>query len=281
MPSLASRRSLGQRFLRSSAPRRSPPRARCRLSGSRSAAAGPRRRLLARRRRRRAARRSVRALRARVRFNDTPVLIGTNSDEGALFVRGGVTPAATSSSRCARVTASARGSPRGLSARDRRRGDAVSARSLSRFGCSHGPPGLGRGCKRSRKGRGAVTCTTYDHRTPQSPNGAAHADELGYVFRTLGARQRQPPRPQDTRDVGAREQLLDQFRENRDPNGAGLPAVARVRRESRAGHGLRCRASSARPLPNVQAAACARRLLRLSALAAGEGALSVRTTAAA
>ena len=28
------------------------------------------------------------------RFNDTPVLIGTNSDEGALFVRSAVTPAA-------------------------------------------------------------------------------------------------------------------------------------------------------------------------------------------
>jgi para-nitrobenzyl esterase len=101
------------------------------------------------------------------RFNDTPVLIGTNSDEGALFVRNAVTPAAFEQQIRAgygpHADAILKAYPH---ATDK---EALKASKdmfrESAFAC---PAGLGRGCNH-RKGKARLTFTTSTAEHQQRP----------------------------------------------------------------------------------------------------------------
>src|SRR5262252_497218 len=76
----------------------------------------------------------------------------------------------------------------------------------------------------SSKGKGAAYVYYYDHRTPQSPNGATHAAELGYVFRNLGLPPfGEAPRPEDAAMSELVSSYWTNFAKTGDPNGAGLP----------------------------------------------------------
>lgn len=154
-------------------------------------------------------------------FNDTPVLIGTNSDEGALFFRGNSTSDTFESmvragyGDCADVILAAyphtTDQEATESARDLMR-DSIFAWSTwawARLQSNHG--------------RNRAYVYYFDHRTPESPDGANHAAELGYVFRTLDARGGKP-RPEDIALSELMSRYWTNFAKTGDPNGPNLPA---------------------------------------------------------
>jgi para-nitrobenzyl esterase len=154
------------------------------------------------------------------RFNDTPVLIGTNSDEGALFAQPGVTSAsfATQVREGYDIKASAilAAYPSGSDSEA-----ATSSKNLFRD-TAFAWPTWAWARLQSRVGKSPVFMYYFDHRTPASPDGATHGAEIQYVFGNLDARLGPP---------GAGEVALSDrmstywvnFARNSDPNGAGLP----------------------------------------------------------
>ncbi len=154
------------------------------------------------------------------RFNDTPVLIGTNSDEGAMFVRPGVTTDG--------FVAQIRGGfgehaekilgayPHATPA------EAIKA-SKDIFRDSAFAWHTWAWAKlQAEKGRGKAFVYFFDHRTPESPGGANHGAEIRYVFRNLGLAGL-PPRPEDTAVSDLMSAYWVNFAKTGDPNGAGLP----------------------------------------------------------
>jgi para-nitrobenzyl esterase len=181
------------------------------------------------------------------KFNDTPVLIGSNSDEGALFVRGGVTSAAFEQQIRAGYGEQADkilgAYPHATDAEALQ-----SARDMFRDSAFAWPTWAWARLQ-TEKGKGDVYVYYFDHRTPQSPNGASHADELGYVFRNLGG-PGGAPRPEDVAMSELVSSYWTNFAKTGDPNGAGLPkwpAYTVDKQETM----FFDQASSARPLPNV------------------------------
>jgi para-nitrobenzyl esterase len=155
------------------------------------------------------------------RFNDTPVLIGTNSDEGALFVQGRTTASA--------FEAMVRGgysehADAILAAYPHANDDEAteSAQDLMRDVLFAWPTWAWARLQASH-GNNEAFVYYFDHRTPQSPNGANHAAELRYVFRTLDARGGEP-RPEDTAMSDLMSRYWTNFAKTGDPNGPGLPA---------------------------------------------------------
>ena len=154
-------------------------------------------------------------------FNDTPVLVGTNSDEGALFIRGGVTSAAFEmqirggyGERAEQILAAY---PHATDA------DALqSARNVFRDSAFAWPTWTWARLQ-SEKGKGAAYVYYFDHRTPASPNGASHADELPYVFGTLGGPGRPAPRSEDTAMSARVMAYWTNFAKTGNPNDKGLP----------------------------------------------------------
>jgi len=154
-------------------------------------------------------------------FNDTPVLIGTNSDEGALFIRGGVTAAAFEAQirggygERADSILTAYGHATDADALQ-------SARNIFRDSAFAWPTWTWARLQ-SQKGKGAAYVYYFDHRTPAQPNGASHADELPYVFGTLGSPGRPAPRHEDTAMSALVMAYWTNFAKTGNPNGAGLP----------------------------------------------------------
>jgi para-nitrobenzyl esterase len=186
------------------------------------------------------------------RFNDTPVLIGTNSDEGALFVQGGVTAQGFESLIRAgygkHADAILAAYPHGTTDQALKAGRDVMRDSA--FGWHTWAWAL----LHSQKGKGKAYVYYFDHRTTRSVNGANHGDEIAYVFRNLSVGgvlgPPTPLRPEDT----AMSELLSSywvnFAKGGNPNGPGLPAwPAFTADEQRAMH-LDAN-SSARPMPNM------------------------------
>jgi para-nitrobenzyl esterase len=182
---------------------------------------------------------------SRGKFNDTPVLIGTNSDEGALFVRGDVTSAGFEQSirdgYGEHADAILKANPHATDA------EALQAsRNIFRDSAFAWPTWVWAKLE-TTKGKNPAYVYYFDHRTPQSPNGASHADELGYVFRTL------PPtaRPEDTAMSELVSSYWTNFAKTGNPNGAGLPnwpAFSVAKQETM----FLDAQPSARPLPNVR-----------------------------
>lgn len=158
------------------------------------------------------------------RYNDTPVLIGTNSDEGALFVASTTLPAYQAAVRSgygeyadkilaaypADSDAQALRSDRDL-ARD------------STFGWSTWTWAR----LQSRTGTGKVYVYYFSHR-PQYPNeprykdwGAAHGAEISYVFGNFT--KAMPPTAADTALSEEVSSYWTNFAKAGNPNGKGLP----------------------------------------------------------
>jgi para-nitrobenzyl esterase len=179
------------------------------------------------------------------KFNDTPVLIGTNSDEGALFIRGGVTSAAFEQQIKAgygeHAAAILAANPHATDA------EAVeAAQNMFRDSAFAWPTWVWARLQ-SQKGKGAAYVYYFDHRTPQSPSGASHADEIPYVFRNMPA----AARPQDTAMSELVSGYFVNFAKTGDPNGAGLPKWPAFTEKSQQVLFLDT-ASSARPVPNLR-----------------------------
>jgi para-nitrobenzyl esterase len=161
------------------------------------------------------------------RFNDTPVLIGTNSDEGALFVQPGVTAAGFEKLVRAGFGAQADA----ILAAYPHSTDAEALKSTK---------GLFRestfawhtwawAMLQTEQGKGKAFVYYFDHRTPRSPDGANHGDEIAYVFKNLGGPAigvpgpPPPVRPEDIKIAELMSSYWVNFAKNADPNGPGLP----------------------------------------------------------
>jgi para-nitrobenzyl esterase len=80
----------------------------------------------------------------------------------------------------------------------------------------------------TQKGKGKAYVYYFDHRTPQSPNGAGHGSEIGYVFRNLdvpliGSAGPVTPRAEDRKMSELMSSYWVNFATKGDPN-AGPPA---------------------------------------------------------
>jgi len=187
------------------------------------------------------------------RYNDTPILIGTNSDEGVTFVPGAAQPAAFEAAIRAGYGAKA---------------DAIlaayphatlmestqSARNIFRdatFAWHTWAWAL----LQSKQNKSKAYVYYFDHRTPLSPNGAGHAAEIPYVFRTLGkftgpAALVGSPRPEDRAMSDLMSSYWVNFAKTGDPNGPGLPPWPAFTESAQATMYFDAK-PSARPAPNM------------------------------
>lgn len=159
------------------------------------------------------------------KYNDTPVLIGTNADEGALFV-----PSATSAAYLASIH-SGYGDyadkilavyPGGTDAEALR-----STRDVFRD-TAFAWPTWSWARLQSRTGKGKVFVYFFSHR-PQYPNtpqfkdwGASHGSEMAYVFGNFGKTM-----PATGADKSVSDEVSSywvNFAKAGDPNGSALPA---------------------------------------------------------
>jgi para-nitrobenzyl esterase len=189
------------------------------------------------------------------RFNDTPVLIGTNSDEGALFARPGMTPALFESQiregfgKHANAILAAY--PHATEAEAIKSGKDIFRDSV--FAWHTWAWAL----LQTQKGKNKAYVYYFDHRTPQSPNGATHGAEIGYVFRNLiagpaaGPFAVAKPRPEDLAMSELMSSYWTNFAKNADPNGSGLPAWPSFDVAAELAMFFEAQ-SSARPIPNME-----------------------------
>jgi para-nitrobenzyl esterase len=187
------------------------------------------------------------------RFNDTPVLIGTNSDEGALFAQPGMTVARFEEMIRAgygkHADAILAAYPHATDAAAAKAANDVFRESLFAWHT------WAWAMLQSQKGKGKAYVYYFDHRTPQSPNGANHGAEIGYVFRTLeipvailGFTGK--PRPEDMAMSELMSSYWTNFAKTGDPNGPGLPAWPAFTPTAQNAMHFDAK-SSARPVPNM------------------------------
>jgi para-nitrobenzyl esterase len=158
------------------------------------------------------------------RYNDTPILIGTNSDEGALFVPQIAATAYVASTRAGygdyadKILAAYPGGSDAealRSARDLFRDSAFAWNTWSWAKLQ------------SKTGKGKVYVYYFSHRppypdTPQFKDwGAAHGGEISYVFENFAANEK--PTSADTAVSDAISSYWVNFAKTGDPNGSGLP----------------------------------------------------------
>ncbi|MBL8750296.1 MAG: carboxylesterase family protein [Planctomycetes bacterium] len=190
------------------------------------------------------------------RFHDTPILVGTNSDEGAPFAPlAGVTAARFEQ----RVRSGFGKHADGILSVYPHATDQEAVRSTKdlfrELTVAWHTWSWAR--LQTEKGGGRAFVYYFDHRGPRTPDGAgaAHGDEIAYVFGNLpapvsGDSGPPPPvRPEDTAISGLMGSYWVNFAKSGDPNGQGLPpwpAFAPTAQNAMVFDG----STSARPLPN-------------------------------
>jgi para-nitrobenzyl esterase len=155
------------------------------------------------------------------RFNDTPVLIGTNSDEGALFARPGVTTtsfgAEVRDGYDAKAGVILAAYPNGNDAEA-----ATSSKNLFRDSAFAWPTWTWARLQ-SRASKNPAYVYYFDHRTPATPEGATHGAEMAYVFGNLDTRLG-PPSAADLALSQRMSSYWVNFAKTSDPNGPDLPS---------------------------------------------------------
>lgn len=156
------------------------------------------------------------------RFNATPLLIGSNSDEGAMSARPETTPAMFESKirdgYGARADAILAAYPHATPP------EAVRAAKQITRDTSFGWPAYAWAGLQSTRGRDKAFVYYFDRPTPQAPDGSGHGAEVGLVFGNL-VREGRPAPTQEDRALSDRMQAYwVNFATKGDPNGAGLPA---------------------------------------------------------
>jgi para-nitrobenzyl esterase len=181
------------------------------------------------------------------RFNDTPVLIGTNSDEGARYSRPGITTEAfvkqIRDEYGPHADAILDAYPHATDAAAFKASkDIIRDSWFAWYTWAWAR-------LQSQKGKGKAYVYYFDHRTPASPDGASHGAEISYVFGNLGGRGGAPS-AEDTALSNLMSSYWINFARSGDPNGPDLPNwPAFTEKEQKAM--FFDADSSARPLPNM------------------------------
>jgi para-nitrobenzyl esterase len=157
------------------------------------------------------------------KFNDTPILVGTNSDEGSLFLTQKITSGTFEQYIRNKYGA---GAEEILKAYPHAT-DAEAIRSakdaIREFSFAWSTWNWAR--LQSQKGRNRAFVYYFDHRTPASPDGSSHAAEIPYVFGNLGKFGQ--PGGSDGAEDHALSGLITSywinFAKKGNPNGPGLP----------------------------------------------------------
>jgi len=164
------------------------------------------------------------------KFNDTPVLIGTNSDEGASFIR----PGATSASFEAQIKSSFGPAAEGMLKAYPHATDAEafkSSKDIFREQAFAWHTWAWAELQ-SKKGRKKAYVYYFDVRSPTMIDGTSHGFEIAYVFGNLTGWA-----PQMTADDTALSELISSywvnFARTGNPNGPGLPAWKAYDRSAR------------------------------------------------
>lgn len=152
-------------------------------------------------------------------FNDTPILIGTNSDEGSLFQPPKVTPTEYEAAIRAGYGEKAQSIlslyPYATDAEARQASANVFRETAFAW------PTWVWARLQAQNGNGPIYGYYFDYRTPRSPNGANHADEMRFVF----GNHAPPWGPATERDQELTAQFMGywtNFAKTGDPNGPGL-----------------------------------------------------------
>ena len=159
-------------------------------------------------------------------FTGTPVLLGTNSDEGALFITGPVTPEAFT--RQVTTGYAGEGAQRILAAYPHAdsAGALKASRGLMRDSSLAWSAWTWARLQSRQSGKGGIYLYYFDHPTPASPDGSAHIAEVPFVFGNLTGLPALFT-DGDTRGERALSDLIGSywvnFAKNGDPNGPGLP----------------------------------------------------------
>ena len=164
------------------------------------------------------------------RFNDTPILVGTNADEGRLFAGMGGPPPADPAAAFAQQVRGAYGE---------KADEVITAYTAPPADPAKASKNLMRDSTfawhtwawarlQAEKGKGRAYVYYFENKKPSQPDGATHADEIGYVFGggPMGVPPGAPPPPRTAAD----DVLIQQFQgywtnfaKTGDPNGPGLP----------------------------------------------------------
>ena len=154
------------------------------------------------------------------KFSDTPILVGTNSNEGGLFVTQKTTSAEFEKMIRSRYAANAeailKAYPHATDAEA-----TMSAKDIMRestFAWSTWAWAK----MQSTKGKNKAFVYYFDHRTPASPDGANHGAEISYVFGNPGG-MGGGNGPEDTALSEIISSYWVNFAKKGDPNGPGLP----------------------------------------------------------
>ena len=181
------------------------------------------------------------------RFNDTPVLIGTNSDEGALFIQTKVTPASFEQQVRAdygpHADAILKTYPH---ATDR---EALKATKDMFRESTFSWHTWSWARLQSQKGKGKAYVYYFDRKTPVTPDGANHGSEISFVFANPGVFSG-TPQPGDAELTNLMQTYWVNFARSGDPNGPGLPPWP-VFTEAEQKTMFFDANSSARPIPNL------------------------------
>jgi para-nitrobenzyl esterase len=160
------------------------------------------------------------------KFNDTPILIGTNSDEGALFSTGKETTTSfiktirdgfgEHADSLLKVYAHGTDAEAAKSSADLSRDTLFAWHTFAWASLQ------------SSKATHSAFVYYFDHRTPSAPNGAMHSAEIEYVFRLpgsstmLGAAPKEP-RPIDIAMAELMSSYWVNFAKTGNPNATALP----------------------------------------------------------
>jgi para-nitrobenzyl esterase len=161
------------------------------------------------------------------RFNDVPVLVGSNSDEAASFGARPIQPAAFEADVRAGYGAKADLDSRGLPARDE--AEATRAGKQLRRDTGFGWPAYAWAGLQSANGRSKAYVYYFDRPSERSPDGSGHGQEVGLVFGNIGLPGRAPATPEDRAISQQMQSYWINFATRGDPNGPNLapwPAFA-------------------------------------------------------
>jgi para-nitrobenzyl esterase len=188
-------------------------------------------------------------------FNDTPILIGTNSDEGALFIMMAAQKTYTSEAFDKQVRSTYGSSADAIlkAYPHATEAEATKAFKDTMRDSIFGWPSWTWATLHSRVSKNKAFTYYFDHRTSTSPDGANHGAEISYVFGNLGGTSAfaSPNGPEDKALSELISSYWINFAGKGDPNGPGLPAWPAFNEKEQKAMFFD-KKSSARPYPNLE-----------------------------